>query len=62
MLRALSLALVLTGSALLAPPLAVTAQAEDASGSGSVIAQEAPPAPPPAARKHQCERQQDGVS
>jgi hypothetical protein len=57
MLRALSLALVLTGSALLAPPLAAPAFSEEA-----VVAQEAPPSPPPAARTHQCERNQEGVS
>lgn len=58
MLRALSLALLLTGSALLSPPFFAPAVADE----GSVMAQEAPPAPPPAARTHQCERNQEGVS
>jgi hypothetical protein len=62
MLRALSLALLLTGPLIAAPIVTTPASAEEA-----VTAQENGAAPaqqsaPPAARRHECERQQEGVS
>ena len=60
---ALAPALLLAAPALLAPLSIAPALAEGTPGNGPVVlAQEAPPTPPPAARKHDCERQEEGVS